>query len=389
MGHDRCWRDDIDRIADLGVRVLRYGIPWYRVNPAPGQFDWSWTDAVLPHLVETRGLTPIIDLVHYGTPLWLTREFLAPDYPARVAEYAASFAARYRNLVNHYTPLNEPAVTAVRSGLVGAWPPYSRGKRGYVAVLLAVIRGMIATVEAIRREQPRAVFVHAEDLGLEVAASVELAPWASLRQAERWLPLDLACGLVREGHPLRDQLIAAGSSASELDSLADRAIRWDVLGVNFYPWSNRRWKRRPDGSVGFGRDLDSSSSALATLLAAVHDRYRYPVMVTETSASGSMPRRLAWMSQAAAGVAAARAAGVPVVGLTWFPVFTMIDWRYRRSKRSVEHHLLHLGLWDVAYERGELERVATPLVQAYANLVRGPVAPYRCPVVADDGQEFS
>src|SRR3712207_8458181 len=34
--HYRWWRDDLRRVAELGVGAVRYGIPWYRVNPAPG-----------------------------------------------------------------------------------------------------------------------------------------------------------------------------------------------------------------------------------------------------------------------------------------------------------------------------------------------------------------
>ena len=40
--HYRVWRADLDRVADLGVRAMRYGIPWYKVEPAPGRFDWAW-----------------------------------------------------------------------------------------------------------------------------------------------------------------------------------------------------------------------------------------------------------------------------------------------------------------------------------------------------------
>src|SRR6266511_199508 len=46
-GHYDQWAEDIDRVAELGVAAVRYGIPWYRVEPCPGEFDWSWTDKVL------------------------------------------------------------------------------------------------------------------------------------------------------------------------------------------------------------------------------------------------------------------------------------------------------------------------------------------------------
>ena len=76
MGHYQLWKQDLDLAADLGVSAIRYGIPWYKVNPQPGVFDWSWTDAVLEYLVVAKKLTPIVDLMHYGTPLWLENQFV-------------------------------------------------------------------------------------------------------------------------------------------------------------------------------------------------------------------------------------------------------------------------------------------------------------------------
>ena len=54
--YDR-WEEDLQLIAGLGVSAARYGIPWYRVNPRPGEFDWSWTDGVIerPDLAANLG----------------------------------------------------------------------------------------------------------------------------------------------------------------------------------------------------------------------------------------------------------------------------------------------------------------------------------------------
>src|SRR4051812_6900427 len=32
-GHYLKWREDLDLMAELGVRTARYGIPWHRVQP--------------------------------------------------------------------------------------------------------------------------------------------------------------------------------------------------------------------------------------------------------------------------------------------------------------------------------------------------------------------
>ena len=145
MDHYRLWRQDIDLAADLGISTIRYGIPWYRVNPRPGRLRLVVDGQVIEYLVGVKRLTPIIDLMHYGTPLWLDNHFVNASYPRRVAEYAARFAERYAAMVRCYTPLNEPAVTAAYCGRDGRWPPYLSGDDGYVKVLLSLCRGMVAT----------------------------------------------------------------------------------------------------------------------------------------------------------------------------------------------------------------------------------------------------
>src|SRR4051812_38989003 len=64
-GHDR--RDsDLDCIAELGIRTVRYPVLWERTAPDPsGIADWRWLDRRLPGL-RARGINPIAGLVHHG-----------------------------------------------------------------------------------------------------------------------------------------------------------------------------------------------------------------------------------------------------------------------------------------------------------------------------------
>ena len=59
-----------------------------------------------------------------------------------------------------------------------------------------------------------------------------------------------------------------------------------------------------------------------------------------------------------------------MLGYTWFPALTMIDWEYRLGDAPLADYLLHLGLWDSAFDAdGTLQRHPTPLVARYRHYV--------------------
>src|SRR4030095_8270534 len=103
-------------------------------------------------MIDKLGITPILDLVHYGTPAWLEGSFSSKRYPERVAAYASAFAARYKGKVRFYTPLNEPTVNADFSGRKAEWPPYLSGDQGYVSLIVSIAQGIQRTVKAIRQQ---------------------------------------------------------------------------------------------------------------------------------------------------------------------------------------------------------------------------------------------
>jgi beta-glucosidase len=69
-----------------------------------------------------------------------------------------------------------------------------------------------------------------------------------------------------------------------------------------------------------------------------------------------------------------RSNGVKVVGYTWFPLFTMVDWRYRYGRRPVEHYYIQLGLYKLhSNQNGNSSRWATtPLVEKFQNYMNDP-----------------
>jgi len=366
--HYQLWREDIDRAAELGVSHIRWGIPWYRVNPQPRRFEWGWVDEVLDYLVNRKAIAPIIDLMHYGTPLWMENAFLDPDYPQHVADYAHAFAARYSELVRFYTPLNEPMVNAEFCGLNGQWPPYLSGYGGLVQVLLPIVRGMVLTTAAVRAADPDARFVQVEALGWVWTNDERFQDEVEQHTARTYLAFDLFTGRVDTSHPLWSSLQHYGVTEGDLAWFQEYKAQVDVLGVNLYPWSGGEFVMDADGHCQKQGELNGYH--LADVLRYAWQRTGIPLMVTETSARRDVDGRAQWMDETIAAVGQVRGEGIPVIGYTWFPMMTMVDWAYRVEERPLADYLLHLGLWDSAFdEAGILQRHPTSLVARYRSYI--------------------
>ena len=190
-GHYRHWRQDFDRVEELGVRVLRYGPPLHTTWRGVGKYDWSFADETLGDL-RRRGIMPIVDLCHFGLPDWLGN-FQNPDFPALFEQYATAFARRFP-WVQLYTPVNEMYVCARFSGLLGMWNEQLRSERAFVTALKHLVRANVLAMHAIRRERRDALFIQSEStehFHPEVPAAL---PYAAELNAKRFLSLDLNYG---------------------------------------------------------------------------------------------------------------------------------------------------------------------------------------------------
>jgi beta-glucosidase/6-phospho-beta-glucosidase/beta-galactosidase len=367
-------------------------------------YDWDRFAPMLEHAADL-GLTIVVDLVHYGVPAWLSGGLVDPDYPAAVAEYAAAFAVRFGHLVDHWTPLNEPGVTAAFCGESGGWPPYLSGPEGWTAVTLAVADGIQRTVRAIRAVQPEAVIVHVEASKLVRANGAPGTEEAvALSVARAWLPTDLLLGRVDRAHPLRSWLADHGAGEATLDRLASEPVDIDVMGVNFYPQYSVREVVEVGGEVleiaGGGTGAD-----LVTVMRAFAGRYGRPVAVTETSYDGDDDARRRWLMDSTGAVQRAASSGLDVWGYTWWPLFDFVDWGiaaggypFEDFRVRVQHDdgrvtieplpspgagadpdggvgpwLRRMGLWRLEPGATGLARVETPVAQEYRAIVAGQV----------------
>jgi dTDP-4-dehydrorhamnose reductase len=337
QGHDRR-PEDLDRIAALGIRTLRYPVHWERVAPRhQDQEDWSLCDERLGR-IRSLGMTPIVGLLHHGSgPRWTG--LLDPEFPAHAARFAGRVARRYP-WVGDYTPVNEPLTTARFAGLYGHWHPHGRADGIFVRTLLNQCRATVLCMRAIREANPAARLVQTEDLG-KVHAREGLGYQAEFENERRWLSYDLLCGRVRQGHPLWDYLREAGAGEAELLAFAEPPCAPDVLGFNYYVTSERWLDPRLELYPGFlpggnGRQAyvdveavrvpEARPAGPEALLREAWNRYGMTMAVTEAHLGCTREDQLRWLCEIWEAACALRRGGVDLAAITIWSLFGACDW---------------------------------------------------------------
>jgi dTDP-4-dehydrorhamnose reductase len=367
-GHDRRL-GDLDLIAELGVRALRYPVLWER----SARDGWAFADERLPRLRDL-GVRVIAGLVHHGSGPVHT-SLVDPTFPEQLAAYAGEVARRYPWL-DAYTPVNEPLTTARFSGLYGLWYPHGKDDATFVRALLVECRATALAMRAIRAVRPDAELVQTDDLGW-THATPRLAYQADLENERRWLGWDLLCGRVDARHPLRAWLEARGATAAELDGFVAAPCPPDVIGGNYYITSERwldedlaRWPAWSHGGNGVDRYADVEAvragrgRGVGELLVAAWERYHRPVAITECHLGCTREEQLRWLVETWDAACAAQDAGAEVRAFTVWSVLGSYDWHCLVTR---DDGVYEPGVFDV---RGAVPR-PTALAAAVRALARG------------------
>jgi dTDP-4-dehydrorhamnose reductase len=367
---------DLERIASLGIRTLRYPILWESVAPDhPDICDWSWHDRQLPRLRDL-GIEVIAGLVHHGSGPGYT-DLLDHAFGEKLAAYAGAVAARYP-WVERFTPVNEPLTTARFSALYGHWYPHRRDDRSFLRAVLSQCRGIVLAMQAIRRVTPGARLIQTEDLGRTFSSPL-LEYQAAFENQRRWLSLDLLCGRVERTHPLWGYLLQNGVTETELDFFRHNACPPDILGMNHYPTSERYLDERcalfhPSTHGGNGRhryadveavrfDLPAGATGPGARLQELWDRYGRPVAITEVHHGCTREEQLRWLMQAWEMALAARDRGADVRAVTAWALLGVVDWN---SLLVQQQDFYEAGAFDI---RSTPPR-PTILAKAVTSLVR-------------------
>lgn len=347
--HYARWREDFALVRELGLEYLRYGPPYYRTHIGPGQYDWSFADEAFAEL-RRLGVTPIVDLCHFGVPDWVG-DFQNADWPRDFAEYARAFAVRYPWL-RLYTPVNEIFIAALFSGLYGWWNERLTSDRGFVTAIKHLSQANRRAMRAIREVTPLATFVQSESTEYFHAEEPCCEPLVAFLNERRFLALDLTYGHP-VSVPIYRHLLEHGMSAAEYDwFLADPMKARCVLGNDYY--ATNEHEVHGDGSLSPAGEI----FGYYVITRQYYDRYKLPVMHTETNVAE--PAATGWLKKEWANMVQLRRDGVPIMGFTWYSLTDQVDWD--SALRENDGRVNALGLYD-------LDRRIRPVGEAYRHLV--------------------
>lgn len=372
--HDRL--DDLDCLAELGIRTLRYPILWERTAPDhPDQLNWQWADERLGRL-RTLGIRPIVGLVHHGCgPRYAT--FDDPAFEHQLPRYARRVAERYP-WIRAYTPVNEPLTTARFAGLYGLWYPHGQSDESFVRILLRQVRATVRAMAEIRCVRPDAQLVQTDDLGY-VHSTPTLRYQADFENARRWLTWDLLCGRVTPDHALWDYLRGAGATEHELWYHVENPCPPSVIGINHYVTSERHLSETLDGhearthsTNGHHRYVDTEvvraapdqRLGIADLLLQAWERYGLPLAITEAHLGDCTDEQKRWLGEVWQQAEEARLAGADVRAVTVWALLGLYDWHCLLTRREDRHEP---GAFDVRSGRPEATELAHMVRQIAAG----------------------
>lgn len=345
---------DLEAIASLGIKKIRYPILWEKHQQKPGEkIDWRWTEEQL-EIIRSHNIKPIAGLLHHGSGPGYT-DLLDPLFPEKLAAFAKEVATKFP-WIEYYTPVNEPLTTARFSGLYGFWYPHDRNELSFVRMLLNQVKGIILSMKAIREINSAAKLVQTEDLS-KTHSTPSLIYQADFENKRRWLTYDLLCGRFNQQHFFWDYFINLGINESELQFFTQNNCAPDIMGFNYYVTSERFLDENVEQYPihchgGNGRHIYADVEAvrskpidgIGSLLTEAWERYGIPLSITECHLNCTREEQLRWFYETWRTCNELREKGIDVVAITAWALLGAYDWN---SLLTQNNNHYESGVFDI------------------------------------------
>jgi beta-glucosidase/6-phospho-beta-glucosidase/beta-galactosidase len=354
--HYNRYKEDLGLVKEMGLKVLRYGLPYYNIQTGPGKYDWEFADLAMEE-IKRLGITPILDLMHFGVPDWL-ENFQNPDLVVHFADYCEQVAKRYP-WVRYYTPVNEIYVTARSSGKDGVWNEQLKSDKGFVTALKHCVAASIMGTQQIAKHRPDCVIVQSESAEFTHELRAERTPAVQMENQLRFASLDLLYAHHPDGDVV-NYLYDNGMTRKEYDwFMAGEPPGYQIMGNDYYGRNEKIIL--PDGEVCTSMDV----LGWASITHDYYQRYKKPVMHTETNVFEA-DLASTWLWKQWVNVLRIRKEGVPVLGFTWYSLIDQLDWDTGLAEKN--GNVNACGLFDLDRKPRAVAESYKMLLQEYGQI---------------------
>jgi beta-glucosidase len=242
------------------------------------------------------------------------------------------------------------------SALHGWWNEQLSDDRSFVNALKNIVQANVLAMRAIIERRPDAIFIQSESSEYFHAENPAAIAPAEMLNAKRFLSLDLNYGRHVDSE-MYEYLMDNGMAREDYHFFMRNSLKHHcIMGSDYYVTNEHRVTA--DG----GTTASGEIFGYAVLTNQYYDRYRLPVMHTETNLVQG-PRgdeAVNWLWKEWANVLRVRNDGVPVLGFTWYSLTDQVDWD--TALREDNGRSNPLGLYD-------LDRKIRPVGEAYRKLI--------------------
>ena len=375
--HYNRYEEDIQLLADAGLKAYRFSVEWARIEPEEGRFD----DAEIAHYERVidcclaHGIQPVLTLFHFTSPVWLIKK------GGWEAESTVEYFRRYASYVIERLGAKLHTVCTINEANMGLQLAAISKRYQLMAERMAKMQAAQPAAENAKNAEGKV------QVGMNFQKMMENAKYAAMENAQvfgtpqphvfvspktpegdllgmrahqaakaaiKALYPDMKVGLTLSLHDL--QALPGGESfvetnwAEEFTHYLPYLEGDDFLGVQNYTrtlYGPEGQLPAPEGAELTQMDYEFYPEGLEHVIRKVHEGFSGDLIVTENGiATADDSRRVEFIRRALEGVSRCLADGIPVKGYFYWSLMDNFEWQKGYS--------MQFGL--VAVNRETMER---------------------------------
>lgn len=126
------YKEDVQLIKQIGTTAYRFSIPWYRIEPTQGVYDYEAIAHYkeLIHELKMNNIEPWVCLHHFKHPAWFEQKgsFYHKENIKHFVKFCTDMFTEFHKDVHYWATFNEPMAYIAEAYITGSYPPHYQGR---------------------------------------------------------------------------------------------------------------------------------------------------------------------------------------------------------------------------------------------------------------------